>query len=551
VADSEPLSLRVKLSYGAPSFAGAAMAIPIGIHLTIFYSDVILVPLGFIALVKALARALDAITDPVMGWVTDRTRSRWGRRRPWILLGAPLAALAFFLMFTPPENISTINSAAWFAATYTLYYLFHTVYIIPHGALGPELTLDYHERSLLFGYREGFVVMGTMIAAILPPVLISWLSNERDAYSGFAALFGALLVLLYFNLVYQVKERSEFVQRESNPLIPGVRRVMRNRVFRLLLAVYLVGSITGAIPGLMIPYYTKYVLQPDDSNQWLAIFLFLYFGAGFLTLPIWIWAARRFEKRPVWLASFLPGFSASIGLMFLGPGDMMAAAIILVWAGCGFSAGLFLGPSMQADVIDYDELYTGRRREAQYGAMWSIMTKFAVIPSMSIPLAILASVGYEPNVVQTETVQFTIRAIFGIGPACTAFVAFCIAWFYPIDRRNHQRIWEGIRNHEKHEPATDPLTGEIVPPPTNRGVNEELGWYLDHFSLSELRQAGQTGPEGVIRKVLALALIALVLCCGFVFAIVNEVSMDSKPGLGHQVGRGSEPGGTQCPHRSH
>jgi GPH family glycoside/pentoside/hexuronide:cation symporter len=531
VADSEPLSLRVKLSYGAPSFAGAAMAIPIGIHLTIFYSDVILVPLGFIALVKALARALDAITDPVMGWVTDRTRSRWGRRRPWILLGAPLAALAFFLMFTPPENISTINSAAWFAATYTLYYLFHTVYIIPHGALGPELTLDYHERSLLFGYREGFVVMGTMIAAILPPVLISWLSNERDAYSGFAALFGALLVLLYFNLVYQVKERSEFVQRESNPLIPGVRRVMRNRVFRLLLAVYLVGSITGAIPGLMIPYYTKYVLQPDDSNQWLAIFLFLYFGAGFLTLPIWIWAARRFEKRPVWLASFLPGFSASIGLMFLGPGDMMAAAIILVWAGCGFSAGLFLGPSMQADVIDYDELYTGRRREAQYGAMWSIMTKFAVIPSMSIPLAILASVGYEPNVVQTETVQFTIRAIFGIGPACTAFVAFCIAWFYPIDRRNHQRIWEGIRNHEKHEPATDPLTGEIVPPPTNRGVNEELGWYLDHFSLSELRQAGQTGPEGVIRKVLALALIALVLCCGFVFAIVNEVSMDSKPGL--------------------
>jgi GPH family glycoside/pentoside/hexuronide:cation symporter len=431
----------VKLSYGAPSFAGAAMAIPIGIHLTIFYSDVILVPLGFIALVKALARALDAITDPVMGWMTDRTRSRWGRRRPWIALGAPVAALAFYLMFTPPDNISSINAAAWFAATYTLYYLFHTVYIIPHSALGPELTLDYHERSLLFGYREGFVVMGTMIAAVLPPVLISWLASEREAYSGFAALFGALLALLYFNLVYQVRERSEFVERESNPLIPGVRRVMRNRVFRLLLAVYLVGSITGAIPGLMIPYYTKYVLQAEDSNMWLAIFLFVYFGAGFLTLPAWIWAARRLEKRPVWLASFLPGFSASIALMFLGKGDLMIAAVILVWAGCGFSAGLFLAPSMQADVIDYDELYTGKRREAQYGALWSIMTKFAVIPSMSIPLAILASVGYVPNVEQTDTVQFAIKAIFGVGPACTAFLAFCIAWFYPIDRKNHQLIW--------------------------------------------------------------------------------------------------------------
>ncbi len=289
--------------------------------------------------------------------------------------------------------------------------------------------------------------------------------------------------------------------------------------------------LSVAIPGLMIPYYTKYVLQPDDPNKWLAIFLFLYFGAGFLTLPVWIWAARRLEKKPVWLASFLPGFSASIALMFLGDGDLIPAALILVWAGCGFSAGLFLAPSMQADVIDYDEFYTGRRREAQYGALWSIVTKFAVIPSMSIPLAILASVGYEPNVVQTETVQFTIKAIFGIGPASTAFLAFGIAWFYPIDRVRHQKIWEGIRKHEKHEAAVDPLTGVLVAPQIDRGVNEELGWYLDHFSLAELRQAGQVGPDGVIRKVLGLIVIALAICVAAVIGLSSEISMDSKPGL--------------------
>ncbi len=153
-----PLPLMIKVAYGAPSFAGAAMAIPIGIHLTIFYSDTILIPLGVIALVKALARALDAITDPLMGWISDRTRTRWGRRRPWIAIGAPLTSLAFYLMFTPPDELSGLDAAAWFAVTYTLYYLFHTVYIIPHYGLGPELTLDYHERSTLFGIREGFVV---------------------------------------------------------------------------------------------------------------------------------------------------------------------------------------------------------------------------------------------------------------------------------------------------------------------------------------------------------------------------------------------------------
>ena len=98
--------LRVKLAFGAPSFAGAGMAIPILIHLTIFYSDVVLIPLGFIALVKAVARAFDAITDPLMGWLTDHTRSRWGRRRPWMVVGAPLAGLAFLMLFSPPVTLS-------------------------------------------------------------------------------------------------------------------------------------------------------------------------------------------------------------------------------------------------------------------------------------------------------------------------------------------------------------------------------------------------------------------------------------------------------------
>ena len=174
---AEKLPLRVKLSYGAPSFAGAGMAIPIAIHLTIFYSDTILVPLGLIALVKAIARAMDALTDPFMGWLTDSTRSRWGRRRPWILFGAPAAALSFYLMFTPPDDLAGGNAAAWFAATYICYYLFHTVYIIPHNGLGPELTLDYNERSSLFGIREAFVVLGTLVAAVAPPIFIQALGG--------------------------------------------------------------------------------------------------------------------------------------------------------------------------------------------------------------------------------------------------------------------------------------------------------------------------------------------------------------------------------------
>ncbi|MEJ2132750.1 MAG: MFS transporter, partial [Gammaproteobacteria bacterium] len=381
------------------------------------------------------------------------------------------------------------------------------------------------------GFREGFVVMGTMCAAVLPPILISVLGTERAGYTSFAAIFGSLLALLYFNLIWQVRERPDFVQRESNPLVPGMRRVMRNRVFRILLAVYLVGSITGAIPGLMMPYFTKYVIQPENPDMWLGIFLFVYFGAGFLFLPVWVWAARRYEKKPVWLASFIPGFTASLSIFFfLDKGDIIPFAVLLVWAGAAFGAELFLGPSMQADVIDYDELYTGKRREAQYGALWSVITKFAVIPSMSVPLAILATVGYVPNVEQSETVQFAIRAIFGLAPASTAAIAFVIACFYPISRRVHEQIWRGIDQHARGESALDPITGHIVRPPTNRGMDEETSWYLDHYSLGELDRVAR-GRKGLSKRTALLSGLSLLVFCFACAGVVGEVDMSSEPGL--------------------
>jgi GPH family glycoside/pentoside/hexuronide:cation symporter len=530
-SSAEKLPLRVKLSYGAPSFAGAGMAIPIAIHLTIFYSDTILVPLGLIALVKAIARAMDALTDPVMGWLTDSTRTRWGRRRPWLMFGAPAAALSFYLMFTPPEGVAGANAAAWFAATYICYYLFHTVYIIPHNGLGPELTLDYNERSTLFGIREAFVVLGTLVAAVAPPIFIQAFGGEREGYSGFAALLGTLLVGLYLNLVVQIRERPDFVSRAPNPLVPGLRRVFRNRAFRILLAVYLTSATTGAIPGLMMPYFTKYVLQPENPDTWLAIFLAVYFGSGFLFLPVWIWLARRFEKKPVWLASFIPSITGSGALFFMGPGDIWPTFFILIWAGAAFGAGLFLGPAMQADVIDYDELYTGKRREAQYGALWSIMQKFVVIPSMSIPLAILASVGYLPNVPQTEEVQLTIRAIFGLAPATTASIALILGLLYPISRKVHQQIWDGIDKLKNGESAIDPINGHRILPYSERHEDEDQGWYLDHYTSGELRLMIDRGIGALRTRLLLLQLASLSLLILSVVAVTGEVQLDSEPGI--------------------
>jgi GPH family glycoside/pentoside/hexuronide:cation symporter len=527
----ERLPMSIKLAYGMPNLAGAGMAIPVLVTMTIFYSDVVLLPLGFVALAIAFARAFDAITDPIMGWVTDRTNTRWGRRRPWMFVGAPLCAVSFFLLFNPPESLSTQGAGIWFCSTFILYYLFHTMYSIPHYGLGPELAEEYHERSSLFAVMEGFAVLGTILGAALPAVCFWAFGGQREGFRVFAMGVGITLVILYFWQCYKIKERPDYYTREPNPIVPGVRRVMRNRPARILLATYTVGSVTGMIPALMMPYFTTYVLKVDEPAFWIATLLVVYFGSGLVMLPVWLRVTRHFGKYPVYIVTAAVGISSSIMLFFQGAGDVVPTLFILIWAGSVFGARLFLGPSIQADVIDYDELYTGKRREAQYGAFWALITKFTVIPSAAVPLAILATLGYQPNVEQTETVTFAIRVIYGLFPATFGILSVLVFLRFPIREASHKTILDGIQKHRRGESAEDPLTGRVLQPPL-ADLDEERGWFLDHFSQRELERTCRRGPRVLIHGSILAALLSLSTSALFAVLVWTGLGdLNQKPGL--------------------
>jgi GPH family glycoside/pentoside/hexuronide:cation symporter len=282
-----------------------------------------------------------------------------------------------------------------------------------------------------------------------------------------------------------------------------------------------------------MPYFVTYVLKPEgEPLRWISLFLLLYFGTGLLCLPLWVWLANRIGKKATWLLSFVSGGTGSLALFFVPEGAVGLFAGILVWAGSSFAARLFLGPSIQADVIDYDELITGKRREAQYGGLWSIMTKFAVIPSLTIPLAVLATLGYEPNVEQSQEVKLAIRSIFALAPAATALLAFALACFFPITQPVHERIWAGIEAHKRGEGAVDPLTERTLAPPKERGVGEDAGWFLDHFSKGELRRALGSGPAALVRDAAFWLIASLGLCvAGTVYVLETVRSLSDEPGL--------------------
>jgi len=532
VLASEHVSWRLKLLYGAPNFAGAALVIPILVNMPKFYADVVLVPLGYLAIAIALARSLDAMSDPVVGWLSDRTRTRLGRRRPYLIVGPPLCGIAFYAMMSPPRGMTGTASAWWFGVTFILYFLFHTVYVLPHYALGPELTLDYNERSSLFGVRESFTILGTIVAAAAPGILMHVLGwDERRVYHFLGIAFALMLTALYWMLAWGVRERPGFTARESNPLVPGVRRALRNRPFRILLASYIVGSITGAIPATLLPFFNAYVIEPKNPALWLSIELLGYFGVGFLCLPLWVAAAKRFGKLNTWLASFGMGVSGGAAMYFLGKGDTTMLIVLISWAGASFGAGLFLGPSMQADVIDYDEFYTGRRSEGQYTAFWSILPKFVAIPSAALPIAVLAGIGYVPNAVQTPEVIFAIKAIFALAPAICGALSFLIAWRYPITRKIHRAILAGIELHNQGQPASDPLSGKLISPPNARGVDEATGWFLDYFSARELRRFLKDGARAPVRDVAVAAGSAIsISIAAAILAIERVDAVTADPG---------------------
>ncbi len=520
-----PLPWSTRLIYGAPSFAGAAMIIPILIHMPKFYADVVLVPLGYLAIAIAAARSLDAISDPIMGWISDRTRTRLGRRRPYLLAATPLCAIAFWALLSPPRALSGGPAALWFGATFILYFIFHTAYVLPHYALGPELTLNYNERSTLFAVREGFTILGTIVASAAPGFMQQRMHlGERQVFFRMGMAFGILLVLLYWILGLTIRERPDFAARESNPLVPGVRRALRNRPFAILLASYVVSSITGAIPATMMPFFNAYVIRPKNPQVWLSIFLLGYFAAAFLSLPVWLAAARRFGKLNSWLASMLLGVTGGGAMFLLGPGNTTALLLLIIWAGLGFGAGLFLTPSMQADVIDYDEFHTGKRREAQYAAFWSMLPKFVAIPSASIPIAILASLGYVPNASQNPQVVMAIRIIFALGPAIFGMLSFLIARAYPITEGIHAQILEGIEEHKEGRAAPDPLTERVIPAAATLQVDQDAGWFLGYFSARELRRYLERGAQSPVADVIRSASIAGGVCAGSALMVAARAS---------------------------
>jgi Na+/melibiose symporter-like transporter len=429
------LSRRVLLAYAAPAFALAMPTIPLYIYLPSFYADTLGLGLVATGAVMLAARIFDVVTDPLIGLASDHVRLRWGRRKPWIVLGALIAAVALVRLFQPPDVVTPTYLLLWAVLAFVGW----TLISIPYTAWGAELSEDYHERARITGAREAATILGIVAAGALPAIAVASGVQERFglALVGWLAIGVGLPTLGL--LIWRVPERHR--EATTSPPVWSwsvYRALFDNRPFIRLLSAWFVNGLANGLPSVLFPLYLQYGLEAGPIAR--TVLILVYFVAGIAAIPAWVALSRRYSKHRVWCWAMLLACGAFVWVPMLGAGDVAAFFVVCVVTGLGLGADLALPPAMQADVIDYDTMRTRQRRAGLFFALWSMATKMALGFAVGIAFPAVAFFGFAPGPGNAPSAILALAVIYALVPCVLKLVAVAIVWNHPITERRQDTI---------------------------------------------------------------------------------------------------------------
>jgi GPH family glycoside/pentoside/hexuronide:cation symporter len=465
--------VQTKIVYALPGLVLAAVGLPLYVYIPKFYTDVVGVSATALGVLILVARMADAVSDPLVGVLSDHTRTRFGRRRPYIALGSILLAGLLAALYIPPQGPQT-TLTLWFGTSIILLSLAWTLVDVPWESLGPEITFTYDERTSLFSFREGMVIAGTILAAASPLLIEQGLSlsssdsDQRRKFAVFALIYVPVILGSCWLCAWRVKEcmapgTSAFQPGRgrswrSGSELDSWKQTLSNRPFVILLAAYAVAALGSNLPATLIIYYVEYVLGGTQAE----IFILLYVLSGIMCLPLWLWVSRNLDRKKAWIAAMAVNTGAFMGVFFLGQGQLTAYALLTVISGTGFGASLALPPAMQADVIDYDQFLYAERREGRFIGVWSVVKKASSALGLGLALPLLDFFGYQPGQEQSDQVNLALRVLYCLVPCVCNFAAMAIALAYPLNRERHKAILAGIDQHSLGLSVPDPLRPQII-----------------------------------------------------------------------------------------
>lgn len=450
VPERERLSLRLKLLY---STGDLSTSIPLAILMFFqlyFLTDVAGLRPDYAGWAVAAGRVWDAVNDPLFGLVSDRIRSRWGRRRVLLLFGAVPLGFSFMLMWLVPP-FGPLGLTVYYALTFILFDTAFTAVHVGYNALTPELTADYDERSALNGFRMVFSISGTLGAVILTTVL-GWTIEDGRLLFAMVGIGLGLVSILPPLIVFRVT-REHATQQQARPLPMGeaLRATLRNRPFRLMMGLYLLSWTTASILAAVLVYFANYYLRvPDQANY----FVLAAQGSAIVFIPFIVWLSRWLDKRRAFVLGTVTWIAVLLGIFGLRADQVGLGYALAALSGVGIATAYVVPWSMLPDIIEHDQVETGRRREGSFYAFASFFQKLGTGAAIWAMGQALARAGYvtpeigAPLPAQPQEAVTAIRAFAGPVPAVLLVLAIVFAWRYPITRERHQDLLDELAGRE-------------------------------------------------------------------------------------------------------
>ena len=436
------LSVKQKLGFGIFDLGGNMFFTVMGFWCLHYLTDIVGLSAALAGSAVMIGKLWDAVTDPCMGYISDRTRSRWGRRRPYLLFGTLPSLLFMWFFFTSPFFLGkapgNMPLFLWAVLALALLNTAVTVTNIPYSSLTPELTGDYHERTSLNGYRFGCAVFGTIIGAAAVQPIAALLPDRKSGFSVLGLILGTVMAGTTLLTFFGTREKNHSLEEVPAGFFATYSAVFTNKPYRILIITYALHLMGITFLQGILVYYTKYIYNREEITTPAMILLLL---TAMIFIPVSVLVSKRIGKKRTYQICFVVLASACAAIFglghILGPSFFLA---IMVYAGIGVGFSYVSPFAMVPDTIEYDAVKTGSRKEGAYYGIWTFVSKSGQALSVFLSGLILARGGYSADAAQSPAALLAIRLIVGPVPALILIAAAILIQIYPLDEKTYRRL---------------------------------------------------------------------------------------------------------------
>lgn len=442
----EKLPFITNILYGMGDFGFSMNNSIISAFFSVFLVTLVGVAPGLVAIILFVGRSWDFVNDLLVGYISDRTRTRWGRRRPFLLFGTVPFGLSFLLLWLHP-NFGQTGLVIYYSLAYIIYEALATFVYMPYFALTPELTSDYDERTKLTSFRMMFNITGSLTAYILPLLIVGndWTQATSRNVIIMAVAAGGLAAAPYFGVFFGTKEKKEYQSEKLPKFWPSLKAAFKNKPFVFGALMYLATWMAIIVIESNLQFFILHIIRRQSQNIIIMVSIFV---TAIFALPFWNWVSKNWNKRRAYIIGVGFWSMVMIVLIFMNPQTPFWLILILcVLAGIGVSAGQVLPWAIIPDAIEWEEWHTGERNEGIFYSLVTLLGKIGMAIAQPLSLLVLqiSNLQTGQDAVQPPSALLGIRLVVGPIPAMFLIAGILIAIFYPLERTQHHQIVDDLR----------------------------------------------------------------------------------------------------------